>query len=132
MSGVKDFLGVGIGFPWQLSNGKVAWAEYEESIRQAILMILGTFKGERLMQPEFGSDLPKLVFAPMDQSTFTQACYFVEDALKKWEPRIHLTKVEAKPAAGKENILEISIEYSIISTNNSYNLVYPFYIRPEK
>src|SRR5437763_625679 len=51
----KAFLGVGWTFPPQLTNsGKVAEVAYEEDIRQAILIILGTNRGERLMRPDFG------------------------------------------------------------------------------
>ncbi len=51
----KSFLGRGLSFPVSLnSNGDLQSADYEESVRQSVLMILGTAKGERVMRPDFG------------------------------------------------------------------------------
>ena len=48
----KDFLGRGWAMPVALDprTGKVASVEYEEDIRQSILIILETAPGERVMQ----------------------------------------------------------------------------------
>lgn len=123
-----DFLGIGISFPLRTENGKLKWAEYEDSIRESINMILNTAKGERLMRPKFGCDLSDLVFAKNDMSTVSLAIYFVEEALKEWEPRIELVKVDANPDINDSSKLKIEVEYRVISTNNRYNLVYPFYL----
>lgn len=123
-----DFLGVGVSFPLRTENGKLKWAEYEESIKESINIILSTAKGERLMRPKFGCDLSELVFATNDMSTVSLAIFYVEEALKEWEPRIELVKVDASPDVNDGSKLNIEIEYRTISTNNRYNLVYPFYL----
>ncbi|HJY84306.1 MAG TPA: GPW/gp25 family protein, partial [Candidatus Binatia bacterium] len=65
---MADFLGVGWQFPIAKDEEKnrVAVAAYEESIRQAIRIILFTAKGERVMRPDFGCGIHELVFAPND------------------------------------------------------------------
>lgn len=123
----KDFLGVGMGFPLKVETGKVAWAEYENSIRESIKMILGTSRGERIMRPDFGCNLHEIVFSPNDFSTASLAIFHIEEALKKWEPRIKLIKVESDPDNVDRSKLNINIEYRVISTNTRHNLVYPFY-----
>ena len=45
-------------------RGGVALAKYENDIQEAIMIILGTAKGERVMRPEFGSSIHEFVFAP--------------------------------------------------------------------
>ena len=122
-----DFLGIGVSFP-KTEEGKLKWSAYEESIGESIMLILGTAKGERLMRPKFGCGLSELVFAKNDISTATLAIFYVEEALKEWEPRIELVKVDANPDTEEGNKLKIEIEYRVISTNNRYNLVYPFYL----
>ncbi|MGB9939413.1 GPW/gp25 family protein [Methanosarcina sp.] len=123
-----DFLGVGVSFPLRTEKGKLKWAEYEDSIKESINMILRTAKGERLMRPKFGCDLSELAFAKNDMSTVSLAIFYVEEALKEWEPRIELVKVDASPDVNDGSKLNIEIEYRTISTNNRYNLVYPFYL----
>ncbi len=124
----KDFLGVGVRFPLQVKEGKITWSEYEDSIRESIMIILGTARGERVMRPDFGCGLSELVFSGNDTSTASRAIFYVEEALKKWEPRVELIKVDANADDEERNKLVISIEYNVISTNTRYNLVYPFYL----
>lgn len=124
----KDFLGVGLSFPLRTEKGKISWSEYEDSIKESILIILRTSRGERVMRPDFGCGLKELIFSPNDSSTASLVIYYVEEALKKWEPRIELLNVEASPDKEEGNCLNINVEYKIISTNTRYNLVYPFYL----
>ncbi|MEB2360812.1 MAG: GPW/gp25 family protein, partial [Bryobacterales bacterium] len=54
----KAFLGAGLAFPPQADvHGNLATVAYEEDIRQAIRVILGTNPGERVMRPDFGAGL---------------------------------------------------------------------------
>lgn len=124
----KDFLGVGLSFPLRTEKGKISWSEYEDSIKESILIILRTSRGERVMRPDFGCGLKELIFSPNDSSTASLVIYYVEEALKKWEPRIELLNVDASPDKEEGNRLNINVEYKIISTNTRYNLVYPFYL----
>lgn len=124
----RDFLGVGLSFPLRVEDGKIAWSGYEESIRESIMLILGTAKGERIMRPDFGCGIQELGFSINDTSTASLAIFYIEEALKKWEPRIELTRVDADADSKDADRLNISIEYRIITTNTRYNIVYPFYL----
>lgn len=124
----KDFLGVGVSFPLGIDNGKIAWSKYEESIRDSIKIILGTSRGERVMRPDFGCGLSDLVYSRNDTSSASSAIFFVEEALKKYEPRIELIKVDVNPDNEDKSKMIISIDYRVISSNNRYNIVYPFYL----
>lgn len=126
-----DFLGVGLGFPLKVEDGKMTWSQYEDSIKESIMLILGTSIGERIMRPDFGCGLHDLTFSTNDTSTASFAIFHVEEALKKWEPRIELIKVDANADEQESNRLNLSIEYRVISSNTRYNLVYPFYIESE-
>ena len=126
----KPFLGVGTAFPLQIheqSHGLIR-AEYEESVRQSILVILGTAKGERLMRPDFGCGIHDLVFENASFGTFGRVQQVVEEALLRLEPRIDVTQVAVRPG-GEGNVLLIDIQYEVRATNNAFNLVYPFYLQ---
>jgi phage baseplate assembly protein W len=95
------------------------------------MIILGTAYGERVMRPDFGCGLQELVFSVNDTSTASLAIFYVEEALKKWESRIEVIKVDAQTDPRENDRLNISIEYRDISTNTRNNLVYPFYLGRE-
>lgn len=124
----SEFLGVGWNFPVGLDeDGQIAMARYEESIRQAIWIILGTARGERMMRPDFGCGIYDLVFAVNSPGTASQVASEVRQALLRWEPRIDVLDVQVNPG-GDGEVLLIRIDYRVRATNNAYNLVYPFYL----
>jgi phage baseplate assembly protein W len=128
----KLFLGVGWSFPVQLSTGDdakgmLAHAEYEESIRQSIWIILGTAKGERVMRPDFGCGIYDLVFEVNSATTAGRVSQAVKQALLLYEPRIDVLDVQVN-AEGSGEVMLISIDYEVRATNNVFNLVYPFYL----
>lgn len=124
----EDFLGIGWKYPVQVGlNGKIAMSEYEDDIKEAIWIILGTAKGERVMRADFGCGIHDLVFAPINTATITLVENSVREALTLWEPRIELIGVEASEA--DEGKLSVSIDYRVRITNNRFNLVYPFYMK---
>jgi uncharacterized protein len=128
----KPFLGVGTAFPPQLDPATQGFvrAEYEESVRQSILLILGTAPGERLMRPEFGCGIHDLVFANLGFGTLGRVQQTVDEALLRLEPRIDVTSIDVR-SGGDGNVLLIHIQYQVRATNNAFNLVYPFYLQQD-
>jgi len=123
------FLGVGWKFPPALDQGgQVAIAQYEQAVAQAIWIILGTAPGERIMRPDFGCGIHTLVFAPNNAGTAGRTTNLVREALVRWEPRIDLLAVEASADADDPTLLLVELAYRVRSTNNRFNLVYPFYL----
>lgn len=125
----KAFLGVGWSFPVQPDgSGDITLAAYEEDIRQALLLILETNYGERVMRPDFGANLRAMVFEPMNTTTLALVRHRVEEALTLWEPRIDniVVQVTANQSQGR---MMIDIGYRVRQTNTFYNLVYPFYLQ---
>jgi phage baseplate assembly protein W len=125
----RAFLGVGWSFPPKFEGGKVAVAAYEEDVRQAILIILGTSPGERVMRPDFGAGLDRFVFEPITPTTLTRVEMTVRDALIAWEPRIDVEDVRVAPQGQPANVLSIELDYLVRATNTRQNLVYPFYLQ---
>jgi phage baseplate assembly protein W len=127
---MSPLLGVGTGFPLALDPATrgLAHAEYEESVRQAILVILGTAKGERVMRPDFGCGIHDLVFANVNSGTIGQLIREVHESLLRLEPRIDVNQVDVHPG-DTSNVLLIDIDYEVRATNTAFNLVYPFYVQ---
>lgn len=69
-----------------------------EHLRQSLRDILTTPIGTRVMRREYGSRLFQLVDAPLNRFTLLQLYAATAEAIRKWEPRIQLTKVRASSA----------------------------------
>jgi phage baseplate assembly protein W len=125
----RKFLGTGWKFPVRMTPaGGLAYSSGEQSVEEAIWILLGTARGERQMLPRFGCGIHDLVFAPNNPATIGNVAHLVKDALNEWEPRIDVLAVDVTPDAGAENTLLIRVNYRIRSNNSFGNLVYPFYL----
>jgi phage baseplate assembly protein W len=122
----RAFLGVGWAFPPRLQpDGRIAEAVYDEDVREAITIVLGTDPGERVMRPDFGAGLNQFVFEPVNATTLAQVEARVRDSLITWEPRIDVEQVQVTPDG---STLLIEVSYRVRATNSLQNLVYPFYL----
>jgi phage baseplate assembly protein W len=125
-----DFLGRGWAFPVGLAlDDEVAMVADADDIRQSIRIILETDPGERVMRPDFGAGLRRLLFEPITTNTLALVQHRVEEALTTWEPRIDVLDVVVSADEAPSGRLLITIDYSIRATNTFYNLVYPFYLQ---
>lgn len=109
--------------------GGFAHAEGEDKVRQSVLTILSTALGERQMRADFGSMIHDQVFASIRPATISSVGFNVQEALIAWEPRIDIQNVRVSDEKAADGILLISIDYKVRSTNNRFNLVYPFFIK---
>jgi len=126
----KDFLGTGWKYPVKVDiDKKIAMSEYEEDIEEAIRIILGTAKGERVMRPDFGCGIHEMVFEPINTATVNLIKNRVRDGPIQREPRIEVIKVEVSTGESAQGKLLVSIDYRVRVTNNQFNLVYPFYVK---
>jgi phage baseplate assembly protein W len=124
-----DFLGRGWNFPVEADGSKdIVMSEAEENIRQAIWIILATAPGERAMRPDFGCGIHRLVFSVNDAGARARVSDEVRLALVFWEPRISVLAVNVETKGRTGEVLLINIQYRVRSTNNMFNLVFPFYL----
>ncbi len=116
-----------MAFPPGLNpNGTLRVSKNEESIRQAIRIILSTPLGQRPMRPEFGCGVHKYVFEELNAANLARIREEVREALVRWEPRIVLEKIDVRPEDGQALV---EITYRIRATNHRQNLVWPFYLK---
>jgi phage baseplate assembly protein W len=120
----KDFLGRGWAFPFEFdpATGRVGLSEAEENIRQNITIIIGTRPGERQMLPDFGCRIHEMLFAPNTRGTAHLIGRYVEEALKRWEPRIEVENVVARPDPA--GAIRVEVVYKIKSTGATQSAVH--------
>jgi len=128
-----DIIGRGWQFPPRLGrHGRVGLVGGEAEIERAIMIILRTAPGQRVMRPDFGCELHDLVFMPNNSNTARRVERAVQQALGRWEPRVNVLDVQANPDPEDSSRLLIDIRYRIKVTHDERSLVYPFYLIPEE
>jgi phage baseplate assembly protein W len=95
------------GFPsaseWEMHTG-----QNEQMIESAVKLILTTKKGERMMEPDFGTRLHRILFEVDGAALDTLIREEITDALTKWEPRATLETfniTRPQPRAAKVEIM---------------------------
>ena len=109
--------GRGIAFPPNVGpDGRLAWSEGEENIRESIRVILLTDERERLRRPDFGAGLTRYLFEPNTVTTRQLICDRIQRALTQWEPRIRVDSVNVDPSADDPSAALATITYRLVAT----------------
>jgi hypothetical protein len=122
--------------------GRIALTSGDAAVRQSIILLLTTIPGERVMRPDYGCPLHRLVFAPNDATTAGLAIHYVRQALVRFEPRIDIVSLDAGPVLVRRDAggasdeqddereavrdddskLVISLRYRVRATNRAASL----------
>lgn len=109
-------------------TGRVRLIERDALVRQAVLLLLSTRPGERVMRPDYGCDLDLVAFAPNDATTAGLAAHAVRQALERFEPRVEVLAVDVRNEA--EGRIEIVVEYRILESGRRERLIHPHDLEP--
>jgi phage baseplate assembly protein W len=105
------------------SAGAIDTVSDDEAIRQSLLLLISTRPGERIMRPEYGCDLYRLVFSPNDDTTAGLAIHFVRQAVERWEPRVEVLRVDANRDPYEATRLEVVLDYRVRAALRSDRVV---------
>jgi phage baseplate assembly protein W len=121
----------GIKFPFQFHAGQVALSKGEQHIKESIMQIIGTAKGEYLMNSEFGTNIRRRIFDPVNVVALLESD--IAEALRRWEPRVELMKISnsssgqgfalsAYPSLSQLGTVIVNVEYRIRGENEPTTL----------
>jgi phage baseplate assembly protein W len=127
MGGVSGLLFSGAGFGSQLgtgtrsgptvsASGGLQLVHGDAAIRQSIMLLLTTMPGERVMRPDYGCPLHRLLFWPNDATTSGLAIHYVRQAIRRFEPRIQIVRLDAEADRSDPSALRIMLEYRVRQT----------------
>src|SRR3954447_11057261 len=113
-------------------RGRIEMVEGDVSIHQSLLLLLSTSPGERVMRPDYGCSLRRLVFRPNADTTARsadrrpgRATHYVRRAGGRWEPRVEVLAVDAGRDPVNPERLVIALDYRVRATRRADTLVYP-------
>lgn len=105
----------GLKFPLSKnSSGIPAASTDEDLIQESLKQILMTVPGERVMRPQFGSNILGLVFENNTEILEHYLDLEIRSAISKFEPRVVMRNITVER---KEEELIITIYYVIVATS---------------
>lgn len=133
----EAFLSTGLGVNLPFTGPMVVFNTTYTSDNRALANLknlLLTYKGERLMQPEFGTELPNLLFEPNTADLKIKVAEVISEAVEYWLPYINIVNIDTITAEDDPNLnheIQIIITFSVdqtqgvpTNTNSSTNTNY--------
>jgi uncharacterized protein len=112
-------LGRGISFPVRVgSDGRVAWSQGEQNVRESVEVVLRTELRERLRLPDFGGGLGRFLFEPNTTTTRRQIQDRIVKALAVWEPRISVESVAVDADPQDREAAVATVVYKLVATQS--------------
>ncbi len=113
-------------------TGSISMVEEHATVRQAIFLLLSTMPGERVMRPDYGCELFKLVFSPNDDTTAGLAIHYVRKALDRWEPRIEILRLDAGRDDAYPGRLDITLDYRLLGARGDQRMGFSLNLQAEE
>ena len=118
---------IGISLPIQIGN--VAFNQTFQTIDQIksnIKNLLLTKRGERVMQPEFGSGLQEVLFEFNDDDLSEKIETTITTAIERWIPSVSIESilVESTDTLKDSNQVNISLTFRVTGNQNVQNVTF--------
>lgn len=107
----------GIRYPFTLENDDELYLDLnttvDESLKSRLLHVLFTPKGQRLRNPDFGTDLIKYIHDPADETTYERLKNDIIQQVSKYVPDIIFKDLSIYNDDNSENGKIVIIHYTI-------------------
>lgn len=117
-----------IGITLPITNGNTGMFKQSttvfEQVKSNYKNLILTKKGERLMQPDFGTNLHRILFENITENTLDNARLAVIEATERWMPFLEVTNFEVKnPVNGNQHRIDLSVSYRFRNNPNVTDLI---------
>lgn len=107
---------INIRYPFQDSNKGFFLALNDidaDAIKSDLMHLILTRKGQRLYNPNFGTDLMRFIFEPNDNISLAQVKEEIKTVVKKYLPKLQINDVTVDQSTESEYAAVIRIDYTI-------------------
>jgi phage baseplate assembly protein W len=115
----------GISYPFTSDGFQNFYLDVNESVkdkvRSQLMHIVFTPKGQRIRNPEFGTDLIKFIFEPNDQTTWESVKNEVSESVKRWASNIAINDIQIVKNEQDESEIYVRLDYSVSEGNKVTN-----------
>jgi|TARA_B100001094_G_scaffold326806_1_gene383684 phage baseplate assembly protein W len=112
----QSFKDVSMSFKVNPLNNDLVALKNTNAIARSVRNIILTSPGEKFFNPDFGSNVSKLLFENLDEVTALAIRDEIETAINNYEPRVSLIDVEVTPDFDN-NSLDAKIKYRIVGAD---------------
>ena len=120
---MSSLFGQSLAFPLRVNaDGRMAWSQGEDNVRESIAVILKTEPGERIGLPTFGAGLGRFLFEPNTPATRMLIQGRISDALTRWERRVQVESVDVVPDPRDTQQVQATITYKLVATQGRERL----------
>ncbi len=84
-----------------------------DAIKSDLLHLILTRKGQRLYNPEFGTNLLKFIFEPEDGLTLTKIQEEITTVVKRYLPKLQINNITVDPSIESDYAAVVRMDYSI-------------------
>ena len=109
---------IGISLPIQIGNTAFNQTfTTNEQIKSNVKNLLLTKKGERVMQPEFGSGLQELLFDFNDDTLSGKIEDAITAALEQWLPYVTVEQIDVESTSNNRdnNLVNVSVTFGLLN-----------------
>lgn len=110
----------GVKWPFRFVSGRVGLSSGTSHLMDNVRRIIAVGKGESVMLPDFGSDLHRRVFDPINVSSIGASD--IRDAIRTWEPRVQLNAVTADLTDAPSGVVNISVSVTPLGQNDPQSI----------
>ena len=108
----QGFKDISMTFKVNPLNDDLITLKNEAAIARSLRNIVFTSPGEKFFNPDFGSNISKVLFENIDEISAIQIKEEIELSIKNFEPRVRLQEVEINPDYDN-NQFDVTINYRI-------------------
>ena len=112
MSDFKQFKDLSVTFKPHPVTGDLIVVKDEADVKQSIVNLLLTNKGERFFNSDIGSSITELLFEALDYGTASLVQSYISDTLNRYEPRIRILSLSTVPNFD-DNGFDVDLEFEI-------------------
>lgn len=84
-----------------------------QAIKSDLMHLILTRKGQRLYNPDFGTNILRFIFEPNDNLTFSEIKQEITDVVKKYLPNLQINEISVTESTENEYVAVLRIDYSI-------------------
>lgn len=113
----------GVKYPFTTDNEDGYFLDlnktFADGIKSQVLHVILTPKGQKLRDPEFGTDLIKYIFSPKDDMSFNDIKSEITRQITKYVPQVEFRDVNVYSSEENEHNIIVSIEYGVKNGNKT-------------
>lgn len=113
----------GIKYPFTSDNEVGLFLDLNQTladgIKSQVLHVIFTPKGQKLRDPDFGTDLIKYIFSPKDSMVFSEIKSEITSQVSKYVPHVEFRDINIYDSETDDHGIIVSVEYGVKNGNKT-------------